>query len=413
MLTKIKYVFIGLGLLLFSCENSEKNNSDENIPVKQEAIIQELKSPAKMSSSVPNLFINKKGKAYLSWTESNENEKSTLYFSTLINDNWEQAIKIAEGTNWVVNWADFPSLTQFGTNLVTNVLIETDPETFAYDVQLIISNDNGKTWNAPFVLHNDKTKTEHGFVSLVPYNDNSFMVIWLDGRKYATGEDEMTLRAAIISQEGKIIEEFILDERVCDCCSTNAIKTNDGIAVVYRNRDENEERDMSIVYFKDNKWTAPQLVFKDSWIIAGCPVNGAAIDANKNQLGVAWFTEAEDRPAVKFAFADGFGNDFNIPTTINTTTPVGRVDFCYIDDETAVISWMEGDKTTTYLKVRTINTDGTNQLGEVLTVTEMNGGRAVGFPKMVKKDNQLYFTWTVSGNKSTIKTATISISNLN
>ena len=398
--------------MFFSCENVEKNKNDESIPVKQEIIIQEIESPAKMSSSVPNLFINKKGTAYLTWTESDENAKASLYFSTLVDDNWQAPIKISEGTDWVVNWADFPSLTQFGdSSLVVNYLVETNPETFAYDVQLMISNDNGKTWEDSFTPHTDKTQTEHGFVSLVPYQNETFMAVWLDGRKYATGEDEMTLRAAIINKQGNVEQEFVLDERVCDCCATDAVATANGISVVYRNRDKNEVRDMFIVEFKDGKWSAPKIIGQDNWEIAGCPVNGPAIDVSGNTTVVAWFTEAKDSAKVNFALSNN-SESFSNPIKINTQAPVGRVDVCFIDENTAAVSWMETDDQTTYLKVRKIKTDGTFTLEEPIIVSVMEDARSSGFPKMIRRKNHLIFAWTGTKNQSNIRTAMVNISSL-
>ena len=59
----------------------------------------------------------------------------------------------------------------------------------------------------------------------------------------------MTLRAAFIDKKGNKINEWELDGRVCDCCQTTAAITNDGPVVVYRDRSDDEVRDMSIVRY--------------------------------------------------------------------------------------------------------------------------------------------------------------------
>lgn len=409
----VSYLLIGIiSVFLFSCGNEEKAKKIEAIQEEIE-IVQEIKSPANVGSSISNLHIGATGTVYLTWTESQEDGKTILYYSTLEDNKWQEPIKIAEGDDWIVNWADFPSLTQFGNNsLVVNYLVETNRETFAYDIKLLISNDNGQNWGNPFLPHNDGTQTEHGFVSLVPYLDETFMAIWLDGRKYDTGEDEMTLRAAIINKDGKIEQEFVLDQRVCDCCATDAVVTKNGIAVVYRNRDENEIRDMSIVYFKDGEWSEPKLIAKDNWMIAGCPVNGPAIDATGNKTSLIWFTLLNDTPTVRFVFLDNNSTSFSTPIKVNTQVPVGRVDVCSIDEKTAVVSWMEEDNEATYLKIRTIKTDGTRELGAPIIITKMNGSRSSGFPKMIKKGNQLIIAWTDTEDSSHIKTTLINLSEL-
>jgi len=410
----MKSVFysVVLGLFLLSCENKKSTtfNKETGIEEKVTPLITEIKSPANQNSSVSNLFIDEQNQVYLTWTESQKNQNSKLYFSTLTENTWSNPIKVSEGNNWVVNWADFTSLTKFGNNLVANILVESNPETYAYDVKLILSSDNGKTWGEPFLAHTDGTQTEHGFVSLIPIDDMHFMAVWLDGRKYETPAEEMTLRAAIFDENGQTTQEFILDKRVCDCCGTNAVMTPDGIAVIYRNRDENEMRDMSIVYYQNNEWTEPKLIAIDNWEIAGCPVNGPAIDAYESDLSIAWFTAANDTGIVKFVYNKGLGEEFSSPIQINEKSPIGRVDVCVINQNTSMVSWMEEDSLSSYLMIRTVKTDGSNQLGNPILITEMNGGRSSGFPKMVKKDNQLVITWTNVDEEKSISTVIVNLS---
>ena len=47
--------------------------------------------------------------------------------------------------------------------LVANWLVETDASIEAYNLMLSYSKDDGATWARPFMPHNDKTTTQHGF----------------------------------------------------------------------------------------------------------------------------------------------------------------------------------------------------------------------------------------------------------
>lgn len=400
-----------LGVFLYSCSGNEQTENTSKTAKIVNDTIQMIDFPSKAESSVSNLHVGKNGSTYLTWVEEKKN-KSTLYFSTLDNTQWSNPTKIIEAKDFVVNWADFTSLIQFGENsLVVNVLKETNKELYAYDVQLLISNDNGKTWGEPFTPHSDGTETEHGFVSLVPYDANSFMAIWLDGRKYASENNpqEMTLRAAIIDKEGKIKEEFLIDERVCDCCGTNAINTGEGVVVVYRDRSEKEVRDISMVQFKEGKWSNPTPVSNDNWEIFGCPVNGPAIDALNGKLAVSWFTGANDAPKVNTIFSEGlnFGDDLK---QINIGNTNGRVDVCLIDEENAVVSWMESENDQFFIKARTVKNNIKGVMGEPITIAKLDGSRSSGFPKVVKNGEDLIFTWTDTKKQKTIKTARLSIS---
>ena len=134
---------------------------------------------------------------------------------------------------------------------------------------------------------------------MIPTDDNRIFATWLDGRNTKREENNaMTLRSAIIDRDGNITEEFELDNRVCDCCQTSTTWTDKGPLVVYRDRLENEVRDISIVRNTDGKWSAPKPVFEDNWKIAGCPVNGPSIDSEGKIVAVAWFTNSNDQPKV-------------------------------------------------------------------------------------------------------------------
>ncbi|RLD29385.1 MAG: hypothetical protein DRI75_03595 [Bacteroidetes bacterium] len=401
--------FLAIFILLAIC-------SCKSEPIETIAFIE---TPAGLISSEPNLHKTDDGTIYLSWIETNADKSSTLSFSTLDDNNsWSQPKTIANGTDWFVNWADFPSISSFGKiGLAAHFLDKSAEDTFAYDVKLTLSNDNGNTWNAPFIPHSDNTKTEHGFVSKVAMNDNSFLAVWLDGRKMAYAEKdstitkEMTLRSAIINKEGELLNEYLLDNRVCDCCQTDAAMTNDGPIVVYRDRSEKEIRDIYYVRLINNEWTEPKPIFNDNWEIVGCPVNGAAISAKDNTVAVVWFTMAFNVPKVKVAFSNDNGETFGKPINIGDIDPMGRVDIELLEDNSAFVSWMDIVNENTVIQLQKVFQDGT--LSELTTLTESSESRSSGFPRMVVKDNMAYLTWTDARDKNlSIKTARVNTNNL-
>jgi len=90
----------------------------------------------------------------------------------------------------------------------------------------------------------------------------------------------MTLRFTTLDGEGHLGEEVLLDDRICDCCDTDAVLDAAGHPViVYRDRSGTEVRDISMVRRTGDGWSAPAPVFEDGWTIAGCPVNGPAMAA--------------------------------------------------------------------------------------------------------------------------------------
>ena len=54
----------------------------------------------------------------------------------------------------------------------------------------------------------------------------------------------MTLRSALISTDGVLLEDHLVDDLVCDCCQTDVAETAHGPIGVYRNRTRQEIRDI-------------------------------------------------------------------------------------------------------------------------------------------------------------------------
>ena len=179
-------------------------------------------------------------------------------------------------------------------------------------------SSDGQQWSDDFIPHKDGTPTEHGFVTMMPYQ-GKFLTAWLDGRNTGGGSHDghghgdggpMTLRSALIAMDGTMENEVELDQRICDCCQTSGAITDIGPVIVYRDRSDEEIRDMSIVRFVDGKWSDPKTIHADGWKIEGCPVNGPRATAHGNLLAVAWFTAANSQPKVKLIFSQDGGANF-------------------------------------------------------------------------------------------------------
>lgn len=369
-----------------------------------------LASPAADSCAEPYLFTDKKGIVHLSWVQK-KGKESSLQFSTLVNNKWSQPVTISSGNNWFVNWADYPVVSSDAAgNMLAHFLEKSDTAKFTYDIKLVASADAGKTWSTPTTLHDDGTKAEHGFVSITPYNDQ-FLVAWLDGRKTAMEGNhskheghhgEMTLRSALIDKTGAKTKEWELDGRICDCCQTTIAITDNGPIVVYRDRSDEEMRDMSIVRLLNGEWTLPKTIFPDEWKIAGCPVNGPRADAIGNNVVITWFSMQNNKSAVKVVFSEDAGATFKTPIRVDEGKAIGRVDVVMLDDKTAMLSWMEGST----IKAIKVNADGSK--GQPIVIAESSDSRSSGFPQMTKAGDQLIFAWADNKAK-TIKLASLSL----
>ncbi|HEU4597339.1 MAG TPA: hypothetical protein VFS10_19570, partial [Pyrinomonadaceae bacterium] len=105
-----------------------------------------LPTPAAKGSGQPNLSVGPEGHVYLSWVERLEDKRFALRFARREGAGWSEPRTIAEGANWFVNWADFPSLAALpdGT-LAAHWLTRNGTVIYSHDVNISRSTDGGKT----------------------------------------------------------------------------------------------------------------------------------------------------------------------------------------------------------------------------------------------------------------------------
>ncbi len=322
----------------------------------------------------------------MSWVEYLNDTTDQLRWVRWTGNEWSEPVTIATGSDWFVNWADFPSLTAFGEgkSLAAHWLQKSAGGTYDYEVRVSISNDKGQTWEPSFVLHRDSIPAEHGFVTMKPYGDDQLMAVWLDGRFTKTDDGAMTLRSATFDTGGNLSNQVELDHRICDCCQTDLVVDGEEAMVVYRDRSEGEIRDISFVRKTADGWSAPQPVHADDWLIAGCPVNGPAVSKNKAGYWTAWFTGADNVPKVYAARMAPDGQSFGDTLRLDFGNPLGRVDVATIQDQ-VYISWMEnGEEGEADICLALVEEDGVLYREKIVTTS---GARSAGFPVLAVLDN--------------------------
>jgi len=386
----MKNTIIILALVIVSCTAENETN------------VEDVVSPANLTSEEPAFFQISESKLGLSWMEK-EGDKSLLKYATYEDSKWSASSTIASGNDWFVNWADFPGVVANDTHWLAWFLQKSDTATFAYDVMITQSNDNGISWSAPFKLHNDSTHTEHGFVSAVA-TKKGFQLIWLDGRNTggaAHGAGAMSIRSAHVDFEGVISNRKLLDDRTCDCCQTSLANTgDDAFIALYRDRSIREIRDIAFVNFnKEQIQSSPKIINPDNWKIAGCPVNGPRVVSNGNNTGVAWFTMSDTLSNVLFSSSLDGGITFSEPIVVETGT-IGRVDVL-VNKNDFYVSYIDETTNGTVLKIAKINN---NELVNTYSISPIISARKTGFPRMAQIKNGLFMAYTgARSNKLELK----------
>ncbi len=407
----IVILILSIALLTSAC------NTKDRFPI---VIVSHIETPT-VSSGQSRLVVDSKGSAYLSWIEYNDSDTFQLQYAQLRDDDtWSSPEIIAKGDDWFINWADFPALSIFEDgSKAAHWLRMRDIGTYDYDVHISTQGDD-QDWQPSFIPHRDSIAAEHGFVSMVSTKGNQMLISWLDGRNTKAVTDDsnddhghghhgsMTLRTATFDTNGNLSQEHELDQRICDCCQTDIAMTGQGPIIVYRDRSKEEVRDISIVRRVDDKWTDPQPVYNDEWQINGCPVNGPAVAANGSHVIVAWYTGANDTSHVKAALSNDNGANFDLPVLIDDGMPLGRVDVTWVNDESAVITWLEKTGDTATIKLKWIRADGTVSPSQAIIKT--SASRQSGFPIIVKDKSSLLITWTeVTDNKTVVRSARLDV----
>ena len=386
-------------LVLLSCQTRTKQTS---------ITIDSLASPATGTVGQPYFNVDESGVLYLSWQRTGENQ-AHLLLASWKNNQWSTPDTLAGGPNWFVNWADFPSFAFHGNNLIANYLERSSDEKFSYDVKLSVFD--GQHYSSGQRLHHDSTLTEHGFVSLQSWQDG-YVATWLDGRNAAGMEDHeshdghhgsMSLRAAMLDIKGKVLTEWEIDHRTCDCCQTSMVITDKGPIIAYRDRSRDEVRDMSLVRWTGDGWSAPYSPYADGWQIKGCPVNGPRLAARGHQLAMVWFNAANDSTRLQIGFSKDGGVQFGKSTVLNTDATIGRADVVWVDDQRVLVSWIQSGQ----LVVSLIDNQGVAQ--PPVVVGPIADARGSGFPRMVFAGGEVFLAWTDAGrNQLAIRKLTLS-----
>lgn len=375
-------------------------SAQERWPSSWAAAVEPLPSPAGTNSAQPQLSSSGSG-VILSWVER-DGQKATLRFAERTATGWSAPRTVASGNDWFVNWADVPSVVRLANGtLVGHWLQKSGPDTYAYDVRLSHSKDDGKTWSPSFLPHSDGTKTEHGFASLFQMPGAGLGLVWLDGRamKPQAGHgahDEpsgaMSVRFATFDGDWKQSAEMAVDPRVCECCPTTAAVTSDGPIAAFRDRTENEVRDIYVSRLEGGKWTTPKPVHEDGWKINACPVNGPMLSARGRDVALAWFNAKDDQGHAFVAFSQDAGRSFGAPIRLDDSGALGRVGVQLASDGSAITSWIEFADQRAQFRVRRIERSGARSPS--VTVSSLAGGRASGYPRIALAGDYVVFAWS-------------------
>lgn len=370
--------------------------------------VSSLTNPSAANSVGPQLTVSRKG-VLLSWIEQADG-RATLKFAERTTRGWSPARTVASGSDWFVNWADVPSVIRLADGtLAAHWLQKSGGDSYAYDVRLSYSRDDGRTWVPSFTPHTDGTKTEHGFASLFQMPGTGGLgLVWLDGRNMKPGQGEhgggdMSLRFAAYDRTWKQVQDAGVDLKVCECCPTSVAASSEGPIAVYRNRAEGEIRDIHVTRFAGGTWSEPAPVAKEDWQFPACPVNGPSVSARGKNVAVAWFQAKDGQPKAFVAFSSDAARSFGKPIRLDAEGTLGRVDVEMLDDGSVAAAYIDLTGNRAEFRVRHVTPDGV--LSAPVSIATLANNRSSGYPRMALAGDELVFAWVDRENGSSVRTA--------
>ena len=326
----------------------------------------------------------------MSWIVPQSRHEGSLKVARYQHQKWQSPVTIVKNDRLFINWADIPKVLvgdRFSLAVWPQMM---GSGTYEYGLRFSRSKDGLKSWSPSSWLHDDRTPSEHGFVSLVRLPDGNIGAVWLDGQAMAAGHGDahdghgtgaMQLRYRKVMGSG-LGPEVLLDEMTCECCGTDLITFKNQPVAIYRDRSENHIRDIRLAWQESGEtWHKDKTIVADQWNIHGCPVNGPTLASNGETLMAAWFTMAGQKPKVRLA-SSGPSMAWQDHGELGEH-PLGRVDIAFLDTAHFLLVWLESETEGdgVYYRIYRLS-DGPEPLTEPLRLDGTSPGRASGFPKI-------------------------------
>jgi len=372
---------------------------------------QALDPPAAPGSTAPRLTAEG-DRIVLSWIEADAPGGPALRFVLREGGAWSQPRTVAAGPLLAVDPANVPGVVPLqGAGFAAHWSVNPSASETHARTLLVATSQDGLTWSEPRSPHERGLTTDRAMASLVPAPGGGFGVAWLDGRAGETseyGEGGTGLYWADGTASG-FSAETSLDTRVCDCCKTAAAWTSAGPVVAYRDRGDDERRDISVVVRDGTTWAKPADVRDDGWVLTACPTNGPAIAASGPTTAVAWFSGGGNEKAVRAALSADGGKTLGPAVRLDGGDPVGRVETAVLSDGSAAVVWLERTGTTAEVRARRVAPDGT--AAAPVTVATASPSKKSGYPRVAALGpREILVAWTdATEAKTRIRAASVTL----
>ena len=280
---------------------------------------------------------------------------------------------------------------------------------FAGYIWFARSIDAGKSFEKPYIVHQDRAEITHAFNALNVSPSGKIVVTWIDkrdavqakkaGKKY----DAAAIYYAVSNDHGKsfAVEKKLADSS-CECCRIATANKPDGTtALLWRHVFEGSERDHMIAQIPPEN-SKPELHRSTfgHWKIDGCPHHGGALasaGSGKDWWGyhMAYFDGNDTKPGLYYSRMDGiawasspakkFGHNEN---------QAGHPAILSLDDKTSGeqvwLVWREIEAKSHQI-IGMFSKDGGRSWSDSKVLASTTD--KADYPILLAKDNQAYLLW--------------------
>lgn len=271
------------------------------------------------------------------------------------------------------------------------------------------SVDGGKSFEKPYIVHQDRAEITHRFDALNLAPNGNITVTWIDKRDLIAAEaagkkyDGAAIYYAVSVDKGASFKpEQKLADSTCECCRIVMTNKPDGTVVaLWRHVFAGSERDHMIAEIpKDGAKTEPHRATFGHWVIDGCPHHGAAMASGGEGASwwgyhMAYFDGNDKKPGLYYSRMDGVAWVASPAKKFGDNTKQAGHPSILSSGEYVWLVWREiKDGKTSILGM--LSDDGGKNWNDAKTLA--NSSAKVDYPILVQHKNQPYLVWNTQAD---------------
>jgi hypothetical protein len=274
------------------------------------------------------------------------------------------------------------------------------------------SVDSGKTFEKPYIVHQDRSEITHRFDALNVSTDGRITVAWVDKRDLLAAKaanklyEGAAIYYAVSNDKGaSFLPEQKLADSSCECCRIALANKPDGTVIaMWRHVFAGSERDHMIAEIPtENKAPEPKRATFGRWKIDGCPHHGAALASGGEGerwwgYHMAWFDGGNDdagKDATLFyARMDGEAWVSSPAKKFGNMKKQAGHPALFAVGENVWLVWREKDAGKSQVWLMKSRDEGKSWDAPTM-MADVSG--AADYPVMLQNDKAIFLVWNTAG----------------